>query len=42
MSHHKAVVVDGKIIGHVRITNEKKILHFWDNRRKMLFLPEEE
>jgi hypothetical protein len=42
MSHHKSVIVDGELIGHVRITNEGKILHFWHSKRKTLFLPEEE
>ena len=40
MSHHKSVIVDGVVIGHVRITNDGEILHFWHSERKTLFLPE--
>lgn len=42
MSHHKNVIVDGEVIGYVRITNDGEILSFWHHDRQTLFLPEEE
>ena len=41
-SHHKSVMIDGTIIGYVRITNSGKILSFFHYDRLTLFLPEEE
>lgn len=41
MSHHKNVIVDGEVIGYVRITNDGKILSFWHYDRQTLFLPED-
>ena len=42
MSHHKDVIVNGEVIGFVRITNDGQILSFWHYDRQTLFLPEEE
>lgn len=44
MSHHKKIYIDAPIghIGHVRITNDGKILSIWIKDQKQLFVPDGE
>ena len=46
MSHHKKIYIeiDGTTIelGHVRITNDDKVLSVWIDHQRQLFLPEGE
>ena len=40
-SHHEAIRVAGRIVGHIRITNSGKILSVWfADPYNQLFLPE--
>jgi len=43
MSHHRSLFMDGKKIGHVRITNDGNILSIWIDTevQRWLFIPED-